>query len=212
MFAVLFWGLWHHVDDEERAVSQQWVKGTVGSNTTVSGVVDQLPDISQLQVSRLTWLLAIVYGVGGYTVKEAVMFKGSEQKNWCQRWRAKGLLLVGLWFYHEKLNCLNGEAGNWSEFWLWSLLFPHPSPQATSVTNLGGQNGMDIQNPCIGSWSSFPSPAEKQPGRKVVPSQTSIRGTANATPADAIMHNAGSRQKKQGKSPMSSTVRQAASS
>ena len=38
---------------------------------------------------------------------------------------------------------------------------------------------------------------------KAVPSQTSIRGTANATPADAIMHDAGCRQKKQGKSRMS---------
>ena len=42
---------------------------------------------------------------------------------------------------------------------------------------------------------------------KAVPSQTSIRGTANATPADAIMHDAGSRQKKQGKSPMSPVTR-----
>lgn len=63
-------------------MSQQGVKGAVGSNTTISRVVEQrLPDVSQLQVSRLTWLLAIICGVGGYVLKEAVTFKGSEQKN-----------------------------------------------------------------------------------------------------------------------------------
>lgn len=49
MFLVLFWG--RHIDDEERTVSPQWVTGAVGSNTTVGGVVEELPDISQLQAN-----------------------------------------------------------------------------------------------------------------------------------------------------------------
>lgn len=36
-----------------------------------------------------------------------------------------------------------------------------------------------------------------------MPSQISVPGMANATPADAVTHDAGSGQQRQGKSPMS---------
>lgn len=153
VFAVLFWGLWHRVDDEERAVSQQWVTRGLGSQW-----VEQLPDVSQLHESRLMRLPAIIYGVGGHMAKEAVMFKGSEKKKWCKCWWSKGLVLIGLWFCHEKLNSLNGAAESWSQFWLSSLLVSSPMSPGCRCHKHGRPEQHGTQDLNYGSWSSFPSP------------------------------------------------------